>query len=85
MQGISLAECGVLVGTDYSTEEVQPIAGSFEEDGSGFLLWERKASYAVDGKEHLEDVCGVTYVQIEDGSATIIATFRQPTPVCTLR
>lgn len=48
---------------------------------AGFLLWERKAWYEESGEQKSEDVCGCSYIQMEDGEATIIATFRQPTPV----
>jgi hypothetical protein len=67
--------------TKYSAEDVKVLAGQMDADGSGFLLWERNASYMKDDKEHFEDVCGCSYVQMEAGEATIIATFRQPTPV----
>ena len=63
---------------------MRPIAASYETDGSVFLLWERKAKYSdsSDGKQHSEDICGVTYVKKNnDGNASVIATFRQPTPV----
>lgn len=83
MQGLEDAECGVFTSTEYSGEDVNVLAGQIESDGSGFLLWERNASYMVDERQHFEDVCGCSYIQMDKGEATIIATFRQPTPVCT--
>jgi hypothetical protein len=64
---------------------VRPIAASYETDGSVFLLWERKANYSDvgNGQQHNEDICGVTYVKKNtESKATVIATFRQPSPVC---
>ena len=84
LQGLSDAVCGVDTDTKYAEEHVRPIAASYETDGSVFLLWERKAKYSdsSDGKQHSEDICGVTYVKKNnDGNASVIATFRQPTPV----
>ena len=89
MQGLSDAVCGVTTDTAYAEEFVRPIVASYETDGSVFLLWERKAAYtAADGSKHKEDICGVTYVKKEaSGKASVIATFRQPSPVraCLLR
>jgi uncharacterized radical SAM superfamily Fe-S cluster-containing enzyme len=86
LQGLSDAVCGVDTHTKYEDEHVRPIAASYETDGSVFLLWERRAKYAGsrDGQQHNEDICGTTYVkkaQGADSKASIIATFRQPTPV----
>lgn len=81
MQGISHAECGVVTDTTYAEEYVHPIAAAFDDDGSVFLLWERKAEYSRGSTKHMEDICGVTYVKMEDGKASVIATFRQPSAV----
>ena len=82
MQGISHAECGIVTDTKYAEESVRPIAASYETDGSVFLLWERKAEYSRGDTKHSEDICGVTYVKMAtDGKASVIATFRQPSPV----
>lgn len=87
LQGLSNAACGITTETKYSEEYVRPIAASYETDGSVFLLWERLAKYSDlgDGKTHKEDICGVTYVRKnKDNKASVIATFRQPSPVCVL-
>ena len=69
--------------TKYDQEHIRPLAAAYETDGSVFLLWERKASYTESGNGMTEDISGATYVkQNKDGQATVIATFRQPTPVC---
>ena len=84
VQGLGDAACGVTTDTKYSEEYVRPIAASYETDGSVFLLWERRAKYSDrgDGRTHSEDVCGVTYLKKDaDGMASVIATFRQPSPV----
>lgn len=60
---------------------MHPIAASYEQDGSVFLLWERKAEYSRGSTKHMEDICGVTYVKMEAGKASVIATFRQPSAV----
>eukprot|EP00892_Ulva_mutabilis_P002055 jgi/Ulvmu1/11850/UM081_0008.1 len=79
--GISHAECGIVTDTKYAEESVRPIAASYETDGSVFLLWERKAEYSRGDTKHSEDICGVTYVKMStDGKASLIATFRQPSP-----
>jgi hypothetical protein len=83
LQGLSHAVCGVATDTKYAEEYVRPIAASYEADGSVFLLWERKAQYAREGEKHSEDICGVTYVKKDtEHKASVIATFRQPSPVC---
>lgn len=71
----------MFTSTEYSGEDVNILAGQMERDGSGFLLWERHASYTLGDERHYEDVCGCSYLQMDKGEATIIATFRQPTPV----
>lgn len=80
-KGISHAECGIVTDTKYAEESVRPIAASYETDGSVFLLWERKAEFSRGETKHSEDICGVTYVKMStDGKASVIATFRQPSP-----
>lgn len=82
LQGLSDAICGVDSQTKYTQEHIRPLAAAYETDGSVFLLWERKASYADNGNSMTEDICGATYVKKDKrGHASVIATFRQPTPV----
>eukprot|EP00892_Ulva_mutabilis_P001900 jgi/Ulvmu1/11710/UM008_0121.1 len=78
--GISHAECGIVTDTSYAEEYVNPIAASYADDGSLFLLWERKAEFSRGSTKHTEDICGVTYIKMSDGNASVIATFRQPSP-----
>eukprot|EP01025_Chloroclados_australasicus_P019439 TRINITY_DN20602_c0_g1_i1.p2 TRINITY_DN20602_c0_g1~~TRINITY_DN20602_c0_g1_i1.p2 ORF type:complete len:146 (-),score=17.87 TRINITY_DN20602_c0_g1_i1:41-478(-) len=63
--GIEHAACGVSTQTKYTDEDVRPLAAGYGDDGSLFLLWERKANYTDSGAApHVEDICGCTYVKM---------------------